>query len=327
MSVAFLSAADLLAASVADRYTAVETAISRGDLEAARQEVEAIAQDDFVDAINLYYKSRLESDAASCEEFLQRSLSLCEHDCGRMAAELADLYFRLGRYTDAVAVCDDYRDQADADIHGLRLLWFGAASYAKLGDFGSADDEFRAVDDVFERTQFAGWGTIGSASASALRGDVAKATKTIAPVVSSGGEVSAAALYLKSYIAAGRGDKENALVGYNLLNERFGSFLGDAELADLILSQTGSQSSGKAESLASIVYTIEMGLYGDRSEAELLMGKLNTGGWSADMQSKVIGDKRYWLVRAGVYGSQESASRDKEKLERLFPGNYRVAIR
>jgi hypothetical protein len=138
--------------------------------------------------------------------------------------------------------------------------------------------------------------------------------------------MSVLAIYSRAYFACRDGNKDDALFGFDVLNQKLGGFIGDADLSALIMSGRDSRS-GVAERLVDITYTIEMGVFGDKSEADKLVAKLKSSGWTVAQNGRIVGDRKYWVVQVGVFRSQESAQDTREKLESLYPGSYRVVIR
>jgi tetratricopeptide (TPR) repeat protein len=310
-----------------NRYAAVEEALERGYRDEAGSRLNDILEDDFIDAQGLYYFSRLEQKGELSVEHLQKSLRLCDDQCGSVPSELADAYYAWGRYQDAVALYKEYRKRIEKTRENMKFFWFAGMSFIKLGEYSAAEKAFKEIEKEFDGVQLSGWGTLGRGSARAERGKTGDAMSSLRPLVRSGGAISALAIYNRAYFAARMGDEDDALFGYNILDQRFGEFLGSAELGELILAERSQQTISAAEELVDITYTIEMGVFGDKSEADKLVGKLKATKWSASLEDTVVGDRKYWVVTVGIFRSRQSAQETREKLEGLYPGSYRVVIR
>jgi len=309
------------------RYKPVEESLSKGRLVEAGSLLEDILRNDFIDAEGFYYHARIEQKGDLSVEFLQKSLELCDDGCGATPSELADAYFAAKRYQDVASLYKEYRKKVGKTPEDLKFFWFAGMSFLKLGEYSSADKAFKEIEKKFDRVNLSGWGTLGRGSVAAERGEVTDARSALRPLISSGGGISALAVYNRAYFAARSGDQDDALFGYDVLNQRFGEFLGGPELTELILSKRSRQTGGAAERLVDITYTIETAVFGDKSEADRLVGKLKAAKWSVNLLSRIVGDRKYWVVTVGVFRSQQSAQQTKEKLEALFPGSYRVVIR
>jgi len=308
-------------------YRSVIDALSSGDIEAARHELDIVLSDDYADAEALLYYSRLEGKGDIAIEHLRKGLELCEDECGLIVSSLADAYYRQGRFKEVTQLYKDYRKKVVHDDETIRLYWFAALSYLRLDELKDSEKTFNELEKKFSDVYLSGWGVLGKASVKASKGENREARSGLRPLISAGGEVSALAVYNRSYFAARSGDRQNALLGFNLLDERFGNFIGSSELRDLILTGTSEMSSGEAERLTDLTYTVEMGIFRDKTEADRLSGKLRAAQYSVEEKSEIIGDRKYWIVRVGIFRSQKSAMEFKDRLESQIPGTYRVVIR
>gem|GEM_PF-3248277 len=317
----------LVSTASAERYEAVKEYLGKGRLLEAGSELEEILRSDFIDAAGFYYQSKIEQKGDLAVEFLQKSLDLCEDDCGPIPAELADAYFALGRYQDVASLYKEHRKKIERSPENLKFFWFAGMSFIELGEYKSAEKAFKEIEKGFDRFYLSGWGTLGKGSAKAERGKLGDARSVLRPLISSGGGISALAIYNRAYLAARSGDKEEALFGYDILDQRFGRFLGSSELTGSIRSQNSGQQGIADERFEDIIYTIETGIFVDRAEADRLVGKLKAAKWSAHLEDRASDDGKCWVVRVGVFRSEQSAQETKAKLESLFPRSYQVVTR
>ena len=317
----------LVSTASAERYEAVKESLAKGKLLEAGSELEEILRDDFIDAAGFYCHSKIEQKGDLAVEFLQKSLDLCEDDCGPIPAELADAYYALGRYQDVASLYKDYRKKIEKKPENLKFFWFAGMSFIELGEYKAAEKAFKEIEKGFDRVYLSGWGTLGKGSVKAERGKVNDARSVLRPLISSGGGISALAIYNRAYLASRSGDKDDALFGYDILDQRFGRFLGSSELTGSIRSQRSGQQGIADDRLTDIIYTIETGVFEDKLEADKLVGKLKATKWSAHLVDRVSDDNKCWVVRVGVFRSKQSAQETKVKLKGLFPGSYQVVIR
>ncbi len=321
---AFFFLSDCLFAS---RYTEVDNFLRSGNLELAREELDSIVSSDFIDAEGFYYYSRLETRGEVALEHLRKSLNLCDDtDCSSTLAELADALYSNGKYDRVIKLFDKYAKKVSKSQAGFKFYWFAAMSKMHNGDFKDAEKIFKKIEKDFEDVYLSHWGVLGRGLAKDGSGKMKDASAIFRSLTASGGEVSALALYNESVLAAESGRREDALHGYNLLDIRFDDFIGSAELASLILNKE-HPASGDAEKLADVTYTVEMGVFREKEEAEKLYGRLKAGKWSVRLDKRKIADRNYWVVQVGVFRSSESAKETRKKLESLIPGNYRVVLR
>lgn len=317
----------LVSTALAERYETVKEFLGKGKLLEAGTELGEILRSDFIDAAGFYYHSKIEQKGDLAVEFLQKSLDLCEDDCGPIPAELTDAYYAHGRYRDVAALYKEYRKKIERRPENLKFFWFAGMSFIELGEYRSAEKAFKEIEKGFDRVYLSGWGTLGKGSVKAERGKVSDAISVLRPLISSGGGISALAIYNRAYLAARSGDKDDALFGYDILDQRFGRFLGSSELTGAIRSQRSGQHGSADDRYADIIYTIETRAFVDKSEADKLVGKLKAAKWSAHLEARVSDDSKCWVVRVGVFRSEQSAQETKVKLESLFPSGYQVVIR
>ncbi len=306
------------------RYAPVEDLLHEGKVDSAATVLNYLLQDDFLDLEALYYHARLEPKGDLAIEYLLKSLVLCDKQCGRNPAELADAYYASGRYSDVIDLYKEYRKDVSFTTANSKLYWLAGMAYMKLGEYSRAEDAFSEIRKRFEDSSLSAWSRLGVASARAGMNDIDEAREIMKPLISSGGSLAALAIYNRAILDADRGRRESALLGYNILDERYNDFIGAAELADAVLRTVSGTS---AEQAVDLTYTIEMGVFGDRKEANELVGRLKSKKWTPFLSSKIVGDRKYWVVRVGIFRSQQSAMDTKEKLEMLFPGTYRVVVR
>ncbi|MFH1891209.1 MAG: SPOR domain-containing protein [Candidatus Zixiibacteriota bacterium] len=329
MVAAVVAASSVLITSVAigSRYDTVEELIMRGELLDAEVSLNDVLRDDFIDAEGFYYHSRLEARGDVAVVDLQKGLSLCGDNCSDIVVELVAAYYAQKRYQDAVGIYKSHRKKVEIAPASLKFFWLAGMSYMRLGEYKSAENVFKDIEKKFEDVHLSGWGSLGCGSVEARKGEFGNADSDFRSLISSGGEVSALSIYNRSYLAAQAGDQESGLFGYNLLDERFGRFIGSDELAGLITAKKPNDQSGQSTLSPDTTYTIEMGVFSDKSEADKLVGQLKASKWSVDLESSFSGDNRYWTVRVGIFRSQQAAAKTKDKLESLFPGSYRVVMR
>jgi tetratricopeptide (TPR) repeat protein len=310
------------------RYQEVEESLRGGDVEQARSALTEAMTEDYMDSDGFYYTARLEPKGDLAIDYLTRSLNLCEDaECGRNLTELADGLYASGRYREVIELFDQYESKVDKDPSTFGLFWRTALSYLRLEDYKKAEDIFDKISDKFDFSGLSLWGELGEGIVKVKRNDFDDARRRFDAVTRSGGDCSALALYCGALLAADNNKRERALEGYNLLDIRFPNFIGSKELADQILSTGESAAGGRLESLADVTYAVEMGMFREKQEADKLVARLKAGKWTVSLDRRLVADRNYWIVKVGIFRSQQSAFNAKEKLESLIPGNYRVVIR
>ncbi len=124
------------------------------------------------------------------------------------------------------------------------------------------------------------------------------------------------------------GDSEKALLYYNLLKEKFPQWVESATIPLRAEKQTAeSEEPGRAERLAGVRYTIQLGVFGVAENALRLKAQFEKQGHPVRIETKVIGGKSYSVVQLGSFVSYREASDLKKRLEAQTGESYRVVIR
>jgi pentatricopeptide repeat protein len=124
------------------------------------------------------------------------------------------------------------------------------------------------------------------------------------------------------------GDSEKALLYYNLLKERFPQWMESTTLPPREEKRSEeSEEQGKAERLAGVRYTIQLGVFGVAENALRLKAQFEKQGHPVLIKTKVIGGKKYSVVQLGSFVSYQEASDLKKTLEAQTGDSYRVVIR
>ncbi len=123
-------------------------------------------------------------------------------------------------------------------------------------------------------------------------------------------------------------EADRALLYHGMLAERY-PFL--AHFADLTEEET-TQSvdapiSREAETLAGVIYTVQLGAFADKHNAIKLRNRYRDEDYPVYMFSRRVAKKTYWVVQVGAYRSLELARKLQEKLEHGDNATYRVVIR
>jgi hypothetical protein len=84
--------------------------------------------------------------------------------------------------------------------------------------------------------------------------------------------------------------------------------------------------SSRAEAAADLMYTIQVGVFGQRANAEAQAARFRALKYSVVLKPKRIGDQNYTAVWVGRYASQKKAQDARLDLERKFDETYRVVV-
>ncbi len=123
-------------------------------------------------------------------------------------------------------------------------------------------------------------------------------------------------------------DSENALLYYNLLKERYPNSLETVRgPSERIVSASGGKDKTRAERVAGVSYTIQLGVFAKQENARNLHSHFEKQGYSVDVRRKIISGKKYYVVRLGSFASYDRALSLKKKLESQTKESYRIVIK
>jgi tetratricopeptide (TPR) repeat protein len=82
-----------------------------------------------------------------------------------------------------------------------------------------------------------------------------------------------------------------------------------------------------AEKLADIVYTVQLGAFADKDNAQRLHEKYGAQGYTVHFYNRKIAGKTYWVVQVGSFTRLEKARELLEKLQDEDDTAYRIVVR
>lgn len=164
-----------------------------------------------------------------------------------------------------------------------------------------------------------GFGLYGQAHAALYRGDTVEAIRLFRQTSRlARHEASAPAmLYLGSLYQA-RGESSESF--------RFLALYREAYPEGMLPVVEETPGADPAEAEAAFVYAVQVGVFGERSNAEAQAAKFRALQYTVTLKPKTIGDKRYTSVWVGRFASREKAQNVRLELERKFDETYRVVV-
>lgn len=270
------------------------------------------------------------------------SNGLLRYRLARISARGSDAYLReAGRLAQGDA--PEYRLVAQAEFalaqgEPLRALSF-ASQYAEAYPDGALRDkaqlrlaqcelaagrvaEAEARFDWISRNgkePWRGFGLFGQAQAALQRGDTAEAIRLFRQTSRlSRHEVSAPALLWLGRLYQVRGEPAQSF--------RFLSLYREAYPHGMLPLLEETPNSDRAEAEAAFVYTIQVGVFGERANADAQAARFRELKYAVTLKPRQIGDQRYTAVWVGRYASQKEAQDVRLQLERRFDETYRVVV-
>jgi tetratricopeptide (TPR) repeat protein len=259
-------------------YTNINKYIARGDLKSAENELAALMAESFTDWEGACLQGLLELDGRLSVSQMEKALLLCNDDCEELIARLAAAYYTSGRYEKVIELYDDKKGYLDDDSRSFSALWFTSLAYIKLGNADKARDLIKKAGKGSEA--LSAWAGLLSANCRYLEGKKKDSRRELNNIISGGGNAALGALYNRTYLDAKEGDMDMALSGFNMLKQSQADFLGSNELLKLMSGDELTIDDGRAEKLAGVRYTIQLGTFADKDEALNLMQSLKKDGWT-----------------------------------------------
>ena len=306
-------------------YTNVNRYLARGDLKSAETELAALMAESFTDWEGAYLQGVLEQDGRLSTGHMEKALLLCNDDCGELIARLAAAYYMSGMYEKAIKLYDDKKDYLDNDSRSFSALWFASLAYIKLGKADKARDLIKKAGKGSK--SISAWAGLLGANCRYLAGKKKDGRRELNKIIAGGGDAALGALYNRAYLDAKEGDMDMALSGFNMLKQSHNDFLGSNGLLKLMSGDEPAADDGRAEKLAGVRYTIQLGTFADKDEALNLMQSLKKDGWTCYDKLKYIDGRPYWIVTVGSFATIESAQNSRKTLESRLAGTFQVVIK
>lgn len=210
------------------------------------------------------------------------------------------------------------------------LLWISGSSFLAIGQADSALHRFEQVLRLSPQSGWAQWAQLGRGDCFFADQDYDRAVAEY-DLVLDGYRYSQAFPFALSGLArsfARLGDPDRALLYRTLLREKYPRSLESAgELLEAERPAEGTAEENRAERLAGVRYTIQLGVFREKQNALELRSQFEKRGYSVKVRSKTIGGKEYRAVQLGSFASHQEALKAKEELESLTGESYRIVIR
>jgi tetratricopeptide (TPR) repeat protein len=305
-------------------YTDINFLLETGNVDQARDELSRKLAGSFVDWEGAYLSGKLQPDGEMSVSELEKSLLLCKDGCEGILIDLAAAYYSMGYYKKVTDLYKKHDDLLDDKKRSFPVYWFTSMAYMKQGNLDRAEDIIKKAEKA--STADALWGDMQRASYQYLKQKKRDSKKRLNNVISAGGTASFMALYNRTYMSGMDKDMDNAFSGFTMLKNNYDDFLGSRELLEILDGGSNISSDGRAEKVAGVRYTIQLGTFADRDEAIELSNRLKKDGWSCFETSKYVDGKPYWILSVGSFPTIESAQKSKKNLENLLSGSFRVEI-
>ena len=288
----------------------------------------AVLADDPHDPQALYIMARTEPGGLGAQSWAEKAFqSAGDQPPGDEAALLLIEVLAAGESYDAIIEqgAEFSRTFADDSPCAETIRWWVALAKLKLGQTAEAESDIR-ISGGHSRS---GWG----GRLQLLYADSRTNPEEAVPAYR---ELSGTKdRYLESQSLLGLvwayeelGEHDRTVLYRGILAEKYPNtqlLLGDPEIPSTKI--TPSSDDDRAERLADIVYTVQLGAFADKDNARKLRDKYQKRGYTVNFFSREIADKTYWVVQVGAFTRLEKAQEFQEKLQIEDRTTYRVVVR
>lgn len=312
----------------AGRSEAIYDDIQRGDIRQARQELERLPLGALSVGDRQLLSGLLESRGLRSRQLLDSALVAGADESLQPAATL--------RLLQAAEACDDSAAVLTLGDHFLRR-WPDdtlapqvlAALTDILPDGGQRQKQFldRLIAD-YPDTYHGNYARLSEADMALREGKYRQAATLCRSVNDVADDALVpAALVLLARIALKDDEAEKALLNYNILREGFEHAIGQTELTEALRRISDRQSTvEEGEKLSGITYAVQIGVFAVKDNARRAAERMKTYGYPVTVADMTISGKKYSVVRAGRFATEQEAKAAKIKLERGEHELYKVVV-
>jgi tetratricopeptide (TPR) repeat protein len=140
-------------------------------------------------------------------------------------------------------------------------------------------------------------------------------------------DVVVPALYMLSYYSIEQKRIDDAILYYNILNERYPDAVGLNDLAGKLGSINRTINDNQAEVLTGTIYSIQVGVFSIEKNARETASRFKKFGKQVDIRDKIISGKKYYVVYVGRFTSSDKALSFKNQLEQSENEAFHVVAR
>ncbi|HVP37089.1 MAG TPA: SPOR domain-containing protein [Terriglobales bacterium] len=298
----------------------------QGDYKDAKDELNSYLESNPSDYEALYYAGKLEGDAEKAAGYFKKvwgsSSQIKKEESG---LELCLYYQAAGLDDSVLTISSKFKKTFPKSPLLPQILWLESKSLLATGKTEQALKGCRNIIDQYPSSSWAAWAQLGIADIYFSQGGFSRSIKEYTKIIDkyAGTEAFPLALAGMSRAFDATGDKDKAVLYMNLCKERYpGGIDSQSQVqAEEIIPR---KDPGTAEKLTGTKYSVQIGVFANQENADKMMQKLKSQGYSPEQSSRTIQNKTYYVVRVGLFDSLSEAQKLREKLEREEGEVYRV---
>jgi tetratricopeptide (TPR) repeat protein len=299
---------------------------NQGDFASAKEILESYLESHPQDNEALYYAGKLEEEPERSIEYFKKIWESSSNNKKEEAAiELVYFYQAEGLNDSILELCSSFKNIFPQSSYLPQILWLESQAFFSSGKIEQALNGFKYIVEEYPYSPWAAWAQLGIGEIYFAQGELKKSLKEYNRVVDQFAETEAFPLALSGIYRAfeSSNEKDKAILYLNLYKEKFPQGI---DLESEVLSEE-IRDSGKAEKLTGTKYTVQIGVFANKDNADRIVKKLKSRGYNPEESYKYIQKKRYYVIRVGSFNSLSEAQKLKEKLEKEEGEVYRIVIR
>jgi hypothetical protein len=304
-------------------------AYASGNPAEARRMARAILADNPRDARALLLMARTESGGRTAQSWAQQALNAAgdQPPADEATLILIDAFAATKAYGAIIERAESFsRDFERQNPYADAIRWWDTLAKLKLGRLSAAEANINAtLDQSLSST----WARRLQLLHCDSRDDAEAAVDAYRNLM------RVADRYIESQCLMGLaqtyerlGEDDRMMLYRGILSEKYPN-------TDLLFTEgpaafspaATSPADDEAEKLADIVYTIQLGAFADKKNAQRLRDKYRNQGYTVHFFSRRVAGKSYWVVQVGSYTKLEQARKLQDKLQAEEQVAYRVVVR
>lgn len=305
--------------------------IKNGKLKEAADSLSKLSTASNRDGNILFYLSLIEKDAVKSTQMMEAALNAGVSPTYKQEIyyKLAQFYFIKNDFESLRKYVAEYRIQWENGIYRRQMARFNVIIDEKDKRFESAIKNIDRYLLEYNSGADRHWGLIDKARIM-KKFDKSVATYSLLRTLSreNNGPGISQALYMLTSDAIDKKKTDDAVYFYNLMREGYPSAIGlDATIDRLGLLPTSSDTDDAAEKLTGIYYSVKVGVFSVRDNANRLADRYRKYDNNVDIEKKNISGNTYHVVYVGHFTNYESAFRFKQMLEKNHNEVFQVIAR
>jgi len=318
-----------LCASVVHGESILEK-IERGRIDEARDEIGQASTAAVRDGNLLFFQALLEPNGETSRQFLDASMKagLAPEHLERNVYLSAQYYLAEENYEKAIATARAYLQRWENGKYRSQILRLAWHAYNREGQRENAS---RLNNNLVRENRgglYSHLAEIDRAYMMYRDKDYIEAQNICRRLTNSEyPEASSSAMYLLSKYAIEQNRIDDAILYYNLLRERFDNAVGLADLVDRFANLSGLAGDASAERITGSVYSIQVGVFSEKDNAEDYARHMKKYGEKVETDSKLVSGKKYYVVYVGKFLSTADALSFKTRLETAEGEAFQIIAR